>query len=426
MRLSESQIMEGLRHSNPFVRETVLDYFESCYRTQVDVTRNVVAAIDEFGWQDAFQWPHRLASFEFDEPLLLWAIDQLERNDAGAPSVNMRSHLTRFIWQGPVDVLRPHVGRIRSFDTFGKTLFPQSPGAYRPADKLQQRLEIWEPDADTCWNDLLRHCESLTDVNSSADAGIPYCELLIERIASEGARYEQQVCDLLAEADVQQVPTSGWLVGLLIILAGRLRIEAAVPHLFRRFEEDWDWYNEEIMYSLIRIGTDQVHQYVAEQYPEQPWYVRNFASTVLEDAHSDTVLDALLPLVDQEPDSFLRGQLGIAAASHFDERGIDAARRLYHEEPEDGEREPIIQRLFAFACLADIDLPEKDEWGGMLEHRWDEFQMRRQISDRELKAIFQGAVASNESAGAAPGCAAVRRWPESVHNHPRRTPRRTQ
>ena len=93
--------------------------------------------------------------------------------------------------------------------------------------------------------------------------------------------------------------------------------------MYRQFDKDWDWYNEEIMRALIRIGTPAVTAFVRDKYAGSPWHARLFSQDVFETVHHDGSVDDALRVVPHEDDEFLRGQLGVALASHFDERGIE-------------------------------------------------------------------------------------------------------
>jgi hypothetical protein len=289
--------------------------------------------------------------------------------------------------RAPVEVLQPYIGRIFANAAFNRSFDTVNGPRPTPADALKRRLAVWEHDPDRCWELLLEHCEAAVDGESFADADVPYGELLVERIAAAGDRYEAEMLSHLQQPDGGPDDAQCWITGLMIILAGRTRCEAAIPHLLAKYEVDWDWYNEQIMYALVHIGTEPVLRAVAETYDGQPWYVRNYLTSVFENVHVENSIDYTLPRVAQEDDGHLRGQLGIALASQFDDRGIEPARDLYYEDPADGEREEIVTRLFTLACLADIDLLEKEDWGRSIEDDWNQFQERRAAAEQELAGI---------------------------------------
>src|SRR5690242_20247656 len=97
MRLDESKIIAGLCDPSIFVREVAAQYLEDCGRTQVDVTRQLVAAVVQFGWEEVLEFPNCVASFDLDSATLEWAIGEIERQGGSAPPENMRRHLAHMI-----------------------------------------------------------------------------------------------------------------------------------------------------------------------------------------------------------------------------------------------------------------------------------------------------------------------------------------
>ena len=154
--------------------------------------------------------------------------------------------------------------------------------------------------------------------------------------------------------------------------------------LFRRLKGDWDWYNEEVVTAMVRIGTPNVLELVHDRYPAQPEYARTYLNGVLEGIHQDNSINCILPLLEFEDDDFLRGQLGVALASHFDDRGVEPAREVYYEDLDDPERKAIIEHLFTHACVANLDLPQKEEWGQQIEDDWKAFEDQREQTESKF------------------------------------------
>ena len=135
---------------------------------------------------------------------------------------------------------------------------------------------------------------------------------------------------------------------------------------------------------------EEVQEYVAERYCTEPWYVRNYAHAVFENVYTEPVLNHVASLLEQEDDDFLRSNLGVAAASHFDSAGVEMARSVFLEDPEDPERQTIIELLVAHSYLDEIDLPERDQWEREINDEWKGFQKRRKtLSHRLSNATLQ-------------------------------------
>ena len=383
MRLSESEIIKGMMHENVTVREEAVRFFTRTHRVQPDITRKVIEAIDHFGWESAWRWTYQVRDFELDESLMAWAMEQIHRSDNDGPDESLQMHLAHMISAAPIEVLRSNAAQILADDFFHRQL---SARAHVPttANMIEQRLAIHEQSAEACWNALLAHCETLTSVDQFAEANIPKCETWIERIVEDREfchSRQHDIRELLAGDSLPNDP-SEWRIGLMIMLAGQLRLPDTIPLLYRHYEADWDWYNEEITSSLSRIGTEDVHHYIADRYSGEPWYVRNYVHAVFENVYSDSVIPLLSELLNQERDDDIRSQLGVAAASHFDDTCIEIARSVFNEAPEDPERQTIIERLVAHSHLADFDLPERDQWERRINQEWSGFVRRRKVLDR--------------------------------------------
>jgi hypothetical protein len=389
MRLTESEILAGLEHSDVFVRDAVVDYLQDAGRTQADVTRRIVAAVERFGWKDVLHYPHRVAMFELDETTLPWAIDQIERKDADAPPENMCWHLAYMLADSPIAVVRPHLARILDLEILHERRTKASGYHRTNAELLELRCDLWDKSPDQCWTLLDEHCRTVANVKSFAEADIPYAEALLERIASKGESISTDVLQILEQSTQPGNGYQDWLVGLMMTLAGLLRLEPATGLLYRKFTVDWDWYNEEAMRALVKIGTPSVTAMVSEKYADSPWHVRNYSLGVLGAVHHDASVPEILRLVPTELEDDLRGRLGAVLASHWDERGIEPALAIYREEPDDPERLEIIERLFAHACLADLDIPEMEQWERSIKANWEHFNKQRGEADRLVEAMLQ-------------------------------------
>jgi hypothetical protein len=370
MRLPEQEIIAGLQHPSLFVREYVAEYLADCNRTQADVTRLLIAAIEQFGWSEVLQFPHRVASFEVDESSLPWLFAQMERRDEGAPTENLRWHLAGMLAHAPIAIARPHLSDILAIEAMHRTRTNFQENRTN-AELLELRNNLWDLSEDECWRRLEEHCHDVADVETFEDADIPLAAALIEQIARAEGRARDRALKELERADPFDDQENPWLPGLMINLAGRLRLEAAAPLIYRQFARDWDWYNEEIMQALKKIGGPAVTALVADNYVGSQEHVRIYSWGILEDVHHDRSVDDILRILPHENDEENRGQLGVALASHFDERGVEPALEIYREDPDDPERSTVIGRLYAHACLANLDRPEKEQWLEWLERDWE-------------------------------------------------------
>ena len=259
--------------------------------------------------------------------------------------------------------------------------FPRIPAFSYPPPNCNKRLELHVLAAESCWNQLFAHCELLPAVETFQDANIPKCEALIERIVEDpvfAKSRESEVCDLLANTESRPNDSSEWLVGLLIMLAGRLRLAETVPDIYRHYEVDWDWYNEE---NLAIARADRPPKKCKLTLPnDSPKNHGTSATTRFACSKTSTpkkVQTHVAALLEHETDDLLRCNLGVAAASHFDDAGIEVARSVFLEDPRHVERQTIIELLVAHSYLAELDLPEQDQWEQELHRDWARLQQKR-------------------------------------------------
>ena len=168
-----------------------------------------------------------------------------------------------------------------------------------------------------------------------------------------------------------------WLTGLMMILAGRLRIEEAAPRIWDLLAVDWDWYYDAAEAALTRIGTPAVARLIGQRYPQAAWEDRLPATIILARIRCDEAAAVIEAALRDEDDDGLRAELGVAAATQFDDRLVPLAIDVLNEDPDDPERGEIRERLVAFSHLSGHELPERDEWERDAEEALD--HMRRRI-----------------------------------------------
>ncbi len=215
-------------------------------------------------------------------------------------------------------------------------------------------------------------------------------EWLLEPLARTGKRFAPELLDIL-NREASRFGEGGpddWIIGMAIILAGHLRLEAAVPLLWKYWECDWDWYSEELLAAYTRIGTPSVVQWAQEHYPGAEDHVRCFAYGLFERVRCPEAVPAIEVVLEAEHDDHLRGQLGIAAAYQFDERLVPLALRVLNEDPDDPELGSLREALVAFSYLSGYELPERDAWEREIDADEDRLLLARENNFPKLNHLF--------------------------------------
>ena len=366
MSLPWNSILGGISHPRLAVRDAVFDYFGNGNCSDPNVTRRAIRSIAPYGWKDFAYWPHRFASLPLDKNTLPWVVEQIGRTDDEKPTDAMLKHLRRMLADAPLRVLIRHESQLLKSVDFEDV----------ERNRITGRLELAYTHAEDCWRRLTQHCKTIAGAATTAEARIAEAELLLEPIVRAGHVFAPRVLEVLANDFVDYDDPLAWLSGLMIVLAGKMRLDEAVLPIYNKFHVDWDWYNEEALTALTRIASPHVLEVLQERYVDEPWYVRNYATGVLERVHTESTSETILALIDEEDDDFLRGQLGLALAKQLDAATADRARDLYWEDPDDRDRSEIRLALTAVSYLADYPLPERDKWEAEIQAEWLEFQKR--------------------------------------------------
>jgi hypothetical protein len=347
------------------VRNVVANHFSEPPTTDPDVTAQAIRGAEEFGWRAFLSWSHKFASLPLaDDAALEWVCDQVERTDEAAPSRNLKSHLSGMLAGADIGLLDRHRERLLGL------------AALRPADRraITMRPEFMRLEPAECWRRLEDHCRQAATADSFAAARIPEAILLLEPLEHDRDASADRVVSLL------QAPTGDfigddaaeWLTGLMIALAGRLRLEEATAPLWNLLAVDWDWYQDEGLSALKRIGTTGVVQIAREHYEQSDWTGRLHATSLFAAIRCDESAAAIAEALAIETDDDLRAFLGMSAAEHLDDGLTPLARAVYDENPADPERRDIREYLVALSHLTGQELPERDDW----ERDIDEFDDR--------------------------------------------------
>ena len=373
MRLTEQQVIGGLRHESILVRQPLLNYFEDCLAPPQEFTRAFIDVVESHGWSDAFRWSHQVDRCPHDDQSMIWCLDQLDElvrsPEASLGSLNVRPfHLVSWANTAPASLLSRHYARIACHPAFQKSQLNELETAI---EKVDRRIAIASLDPEQAWQKLTKHCHSVAKVSTFANAKISIAKEWLEPIVAARDSFHDRILDVLSDTNRDHDGSHGWMVGFMIMLSGRLRLSDSLPHLLEKFALDWDWYNEEISTAISFIGTPAAHQQVIDYYSDRPWYVRNYLSGPLENIHYDGAAEAISALLPVEKDEDLRVQLAAAMTAQFDDFAIEPARKIYQEDPQDPERGVMIENLFALAKVAEIDLPEADSWERTLEREWN-------------------------------------------------------
>jgi hypothetical protein len=383
MRLSDDDLKRGWLHPRRVVRNVVAMQFAEALTDDRDVTRHAIRSVQEFGWDNVLTWGYRFSQLPLaEEAAFEWVCDQVERTGKDAPSADHKWHLTGMLAKAEITLVERHRDRLLALEALDPL----------ERDIIVARLDTAGLSPDECWQRIEDHCRAAARAKSFAAARMPTAELLLEPLVRAGSRFVPTVMEKLRSppAAIDGNAPGDWLTGLMIILAGRLRIEESAPLLWELLAVDWDWYSEEVIAALVRIGTPDVVSIARERYPQSSWSIRLYAQNLFASIRSDAAGAAIEEILAGESDDYLRGQLGLAAAAQLDDRLVSLARAVLDEDSADVERSGIRSFLVTLSHLSGWDLPERDEWEREIDAYDDRVQMFGRPATETLESVRGG------------------------------------
>jgi hypothetical protein len=155
-----------------------------------------------------------------------------------------------------------------------------------------------------------------------------------------------------------------WLEDFVVELAGRMRLEEAVPVLVERMHEDNISLSDSCLKALKWIGTDKVIETIAEQWQEGTSDFRQLAAEVLEHVHTDASAERCWEFFEVERNEVVKNFLAHALLGQFVPDAVDPIRRMVLGEDEDltPDEMDLKHRLVAACTVMGATFPEYDQW----------------------------------------------------------------
>jgi hypothetical protein len=387
MRLNDNQVIEGITHWCPFVRQHAVRYFAEARASNTGAMRAVIDGVRKYGWKDFLVASHCVEDLAQDEASVRWYIDEL----AKAAVEGYRPHPTRIGFRDRLAgvLAGADVNLLRRFQC---EVFELERVPLRERERIVLRMRLSDLDAVSCWRELESFCEREKHTRYGSELDVQTAEALVEAIARHGDRLVDRVERVLEDGehmeDWRDNPLS-WLEGFAVQIAGRMRHEAAVPMILHKMHRGGEWLNEQCLKALGWIGTDTVVEQIAGDFASGDWSCRLYTCGALERIHSDLNVRTIINLFRTEEDEDIRLWLATAAMADFSEESVQLV--LDHAELRGhSEWPPLRDDVVAVATLMDIPFRELDRW------RWESEQESARL-DRLYDEPRRGTALREES-----------------------------
>ncbi|NUQ62786.1 MAG: SEC-C domain-containing protein [Pirellulales bacterium] len=351
-RLPAESVKRAILHPKARIREMAVHYFSDSFTGDTSLMPLVIEALETHGKEDAYRLVGGAVALPQTAETIDWVIREL--NDERSPSYESYTYnLGRVLWGANPRLLEAREDEIAA-------AVHLLPGAY---EIVAERIEMLSWDADRCWRELELHCEQHQDAESTSDAYLDRAGRIVEALARHGVS-DGRVLDLLAqEVDAHARTVMTWMEPMIVQLAGRLRMQSAVPLLIGKMRSNDDLLPHECEIALIRIGGDAVAKAVADAFAGANRRFRLFATGVLENIHTDQAVELTIQRIRDETDAAVARRLRDALLDQFTPAAIEPARQWLLEQGfADWEDRGLRNELLVTCELIGERFPEFEQW----------------------------------------------------------------
>jgi hypothetical protein len=359
MRLTSSQIEQGILHPEQSVRDASVFYFADEFSDDPEIMPLVIQAIERYGWDDAFGMYSFVENVVQTEETLGWAIEQLRqcRQPDDVDEEQLTLWLLDALKSAHPDLLKAHRGEIRDLEAVDDEV----------DEAVEDRILLHGLTAEELWAELEEFCEDNKSEDYLTEGDVDSAHRLVEALGRHTGVYDDRMLSLLAEEieDYTDNPML-WMEPCIVRLAGELRLQRAIPLVIKKLHEET--LESDCTRFLVKIGTDEVVDALAADFARAAWRFRVSAAEILGRIHSNRSVERCLALLDSEEELVVKCRLCCSALLNFTDDSIEPARRLILGNDRDPDLTDVRNDLVAVTMLMGIDLPESERWKEDAKH----------------------------------------------------------
>ena len=353
MRLSEDKIKQAILHPEEEVRRTAIQYFSKSFSQDRAVMPLVIQAVDRYGRVNIPSLISETSTLPQTNETIQWVLNELSQTNKDKTLFSYQANLIRILHHADPALLQHYKTQINEL--------PALKG--KPLERIKEHIDVLSWDSDTCWKALEEFCEKEKGKKLIDQVNLSYASDLVEALARSGDKYVQRILSLLKqEIEEYQNNPLVWMELFLVELAGRMKLQAAIPMIVRKLYLDADYLNDQCIEALTRIGTNSVIEAIYKDFEQAEWGFRLYATNPLERIHSNLAVDRCIKLLNAEPEPDIKTNLAIALLSHFSFDAVDIVRELILSEEWDPQMVDLREELVTACTIMEKHFPEYDEW----------------------------------------------------------------
>ncbi len=374
MSLPTETLRQAILSPDPDLRWGAISFFRRSHGDDLSLMPLVIQACERYGLA-AFETYYFLADFPQSAESIGWLRRQLDDvdPDAGEAAEKFVHDCLRALSEIDPTQLEPP----ESIEAICKRF------SLDFQESIAQRIELVGVAPDALWRRLTDLCTA-ADEGDGENSDVSSIFATVEALARHPADCRDKVLEVLAAR-----PES-WLEAAAAQLAGRLRLEEAVPYLIELLKDFDGWAYDEANFALADIGTDGVVRQLEQLFVENDDLCLD-AANLLGDIHTEMSAATALKLLDQVQDEEVRMALIRSALESYAPEAIEPARQQVIALEKSPESLELRESLLLVCKMLDARIPEYDEWLADSAHD-REFRRRwyRETGEPDIEALLEG------------------------------------
>lgn len=353
MRAIDSRIKEAILHPESEVRASAVAYFAGQPERDETVMPLVIEAVEKYGRDQAFGMLRIADELPQTEATVRWLTGELSADwdleeiwqDNYCMAVGM------VLCEAGPGLLEARLAEL-----------PYFPQELRPW--LDERIEMTTWDWATGWKALEDLCREARKRGGFSRSDSGRGSRIIESLARHADAADEVLSRLRPRRSGHAGDLANWMEPLIIDLAGRMRLEAAVPNLVERMKEcDYD-VTDSCLAALEDINGDRVVEYIAGQWLRGDEDFRMLGASALEDIHTDLKVRKCIEFLAAEESIAVADFLANALLASFAEEAIAPVRELVQGDWDDldPDEQDLRHRLVVVATVTGVSFPEYEAW----------------------------------------------------------------
>lgn len=354
MRTPESTIKAAILHPEEEVRLAALAYFARSHTTDPSIMPLVIEAVQKYGRRGAFNLLRSAAALPQTKATTRWLLDQLHGglDWEKVEDDNYGFALALVLCDADLEQLAEPVETIVNSPEFPEEL----------EDWLAERWEMRAWDWDQAWSELEKFGRAVRERGRFRINDVRRGGRILEALARHPEKGDVVLPLLHRRYKGYEKDLMEWLEWPLIELAGRMRLEEAIPILVERLLEDDVQICASCVTALQWIGGDRLVQAISEQWPDAAADFCQSAAEVLEHVHTDLCAEKCLEFFAAEDDEEPKSYLAYALLGNFVPEAVEPIRQMVLEDDAAyGEAEFKVP-LIAAATVMGVSFPEYAAW----------------------------------------------------------------